>query len=418
VATNFPTSLDSLTNPSSGDSLTSPSHAGQHADANDAIEALQAKVGVNSSAVTTSLDYKVENLLAVSQSNRNVVINGAMQVAQRGTSVTGITSGGYRTADRYAFDVATMGTWTQTVENDAPTGSGFRKSLKLLCTTADASPAAGDYLILQYYAEGQNVQQFLKGTSSAKQFTLSFWVKSNVTGTYIAEIVDNDNSRRVSASYSVSASATWEKKTITFPADTTGAFDNDNAASLGVFWWLGAGSTFTGGSPLQTTWGTATNTRATGVTNLAAATNNYWQITGVQLEPGAVATPFEFEHFDVTLRRCMRYFEKSFDYGTAPAHNTGGLALHNNCGSLGCGGNTYLRLAYQVQKRAAPTMRAYDPGASHTATENWWRSFSSCTGTAVQNAIAMTFYESFADGYLAYATGAGFGFHYTLDAEL
>jgi hypothetical protein len=308
VATNFPTSLDSLTNPTSTDSLTSPSHAGQHADANDAIEALQAKVGVNSSAVTSSLDYKVEGLLAVSQSNRNVVVNGAMQVAQRATSVTSNTAGGYLTADRFNFLVSSFGTWTQDIQNDAPTGSGFRKSLRMLCTTADASPAAGDNGAIQQRFEGQNLQQFAKGTSSAKQFTLSFWVKSNVTGTYIAELDDQDNSRSVSASYSISASATWEKKTITFPADTTGAFDNDSAHSLSANFWLGAGTTFTSGT-LATSWASRTNAnRAVGQVNVAAATNNYWQITGVQLEVGAVATPFEFEDYGTTLAKCQRYY--------------------------------------------------------------------------------------------------------------
>ena len=161
---------------------------------------------------------------AVPLSNRNVIINGAMRVAQRSTSGAGITVSDYYTADRWYLGLSALGTWTQSVEADAPTGSGFRKSLKMLCTTADASPAAADTCNIQYKIEGQNIQQFSKGTASAKQFSLSFWVKSNVTGTYIAELYDADNSRHVSASYSVLVSGTWEKKTIAFPADTTGAF--------------------------------------------------------------------------------------------------------------------------------------------------------------------------------------------------
>jgi len=240
--------------------------------------------------------------------NRNVVINGAMQVAQRGTSSTGITSSAYYTADRFATANTTLGTWTQSVEADAPTGSGFRNSLKMLCTTADASPAAADGLRIDQMFEGQNIQQFLKGTSSAKQFSVSFWVKSNVTGTYIVWLFDEDNTRHVAASYSVSASATWEKKTITFPADTTGAFNNDNARSLYLSFWLGAGSNFTSGT-LATTWASYTAANAAvGQTNLASAINNYWQITGVQLEAGAVATPFEFEDYGITLKKCQRYF--------------------------------------------------------------------------------------------------------------
>jgi hypothetical protein len=244
-------------------------------------------------------------------SNRNVIINGAMQVAQRGTSTAGIVAGGYYTADRWNIDWSNLGTWTQSVEADAPTGSGFRNSLKMLVTTADAAPAAADRLFVNQRLEGQNVQQFLKGTASAKSFALTFWVKSNVTGTYVASIRDNDNSRVCSSTYTISASATWEKKTIVFPADTTGAFDNDNGESLMMRFWLGAGSDYTSGT-LNTTWATSTTANiAVGQTNVAAATNNYWQVTGVQLEAGAVATPFEFESYGDTLAKCQRYFWRS-----------------------------------------------------------------------------------------------------------
>ena len=243
--------------------------------------------------------------------DRNVIINGAMQIAQRGTSVTGITATGYYTVDRFDIQNGNLGTWTASQESDAPTGSGFRKSAKLLCTTADSSLAAGDFLTFRQRIEGQNLQKFAKGTASAKPFTISFWVKSNVTGTYIVNLLDGDNSRSVSASYSISASATWEKKTITFPADTTGAFDNDNGASMNVVFWLATGSTFSSGT-LNTSWeSTVTANRAVGQTNLASATNNYWQITGVQLEAGAVATPFEFEDYSTTLAKCQRYYYKA-----------------------------------------------------------------------------------------------------------
>jgi hypothetical protein len=277
---------------------------------------------------------------------KNLVINGAMQVHQRGTSVTGVTANGYRTADRYDTAVSSLGTWTQSVENDAPTGSGFRKSLKMLCTTADASPAASDVIILAQRLEGQNLQQIAKGTSSAKQLTLSFWVKANVTGTYIAELFDADNTRQVSASYTISASATWEKKTITFPADTTGAFDNDNAGSLNIFWWLGSGTSYTSGT-LNTSWASITNAnRAVGQTNLAASTNNYWQITGVQLEVGSIATDYEFLPIDVELARCQRYYYKIYPGTTAVPI------------AFGANANTTIQrthVQFPVEMRIAPT---------------------------------------------------------------
>ena len=178
------------------------------------------------------------------------------------------------------------------------------------CTTAQASPAAGTYFLYAQALEGQDVQRILKGTASAQQLTLTFWVKSNVTGTYVVELSDVTNTRQVSASYTVSASATWEQKTVTFSADTTGVIANDANAGLQLSFWLTAGSTYSSGT-LATTWHTSTTTnRATGQTNLAAATSNYWQVTGVQLEVGTVSTPFEFLSYGDELRRCQRYFQK------------------------------------------------------------------------------------------------------------
>ena len=276
---------------------------------------------VDQTAVWDSSQWTV---LAPIAGGRNVIINGAMQVAQRGTSVAGITSSAYYTVDRFSTTVTTQGTWTQSVENDAPTGSGLRKSLKMLCTTADSAPAAGDRVMVHQYFEGQNLQQFLKGTASAKQFSVSFWVKSNVTGTYVVAMYDSDNNRSVSASYTISVSGTWEKKTITFPADTTGAFDNDNANSLGLEFSLGAGSNFTSGT-LGTTWASYNGVNyLVGQVNVAAAINNAWQITGVQLEAGAVATPFEFEDFGVTLAKCQRYYFLLVS-GTAKSFGVGAM---------------------------------------------------------------------------------------------
>jgi hypothetical protein len=276
--------------------------------------------------------------------NRNLLINGAMQVAQRGTSVAVADAG--LLADRFRTDFAGLGAFTASIENDAPTGSGFRKSLKLLCGTADASPAAGDVLSLTQRLEGQNLQHIRKGTSDAQQLTLSFWVKSNVTGTYIAELFDTDNTRSVGAMYSISSSGTWERKVITFPADTTGALNDDNGLSLIAIFFLGAGTTFTSGT-LATTWaGTTAANRAVGQTNLAAATNNYWQITGVQLETGPVATPFEFEPFEATLRKCQRYYYKLEAAGAGPLLAVGG-----------CQTTTLARLetVFPVAMRTRPT---------------------------------------------------------------
>jgi hypothetical protein len=241
---------------------------------------------------------------------RNIIINGDMSIAQRSTSVASISTVGYYTIDRFKLTDASSGTWTQSQSTDVPTGQGFATSLKMDCTTADASPGSGDSLVLQQLIEGQNLQYLKKGTSSAESTTLSFWVKSNKTGTYICELRDIDNNRTISQSYTISSANTWEKKTITFAGDTTGALGNDNAESLRCNFYLNAGSDYTSGT-LQTSWGGRTNAnRAVGQVNLADSTANEWYITGVQLEVGTSASDFEFLPYDVNLQRCYRYFFK------------------------------------------------------------------------------------------------------------
>jgi hypothetical protein len=241
-------------------------------------------------------------------SNRNLVINGAMTVSQRGTSEASVTSSQYADApDRFKVEMNTAGTWTVSQSTTAP--EGFANSYKFDCTTADGSLGAGDYIHLSHYFEGQNLQHLQKGSSAAQKVTLSFHVRSAKTGTYIVEFFDQDNSRSISKSYTIDAANTWEKKTITIDGDTSGAFGNDNGASFGVFFFLAAGSNFSSGT-LNTSWGSRTIANiAVGQVNLADSTSNDWYLTGVQLEVGTEATPFEHRSFGDELHRCQRYFE-------------------------------------------------------------------------------------------------------------
>ena len=253
-----------------------------------------------------------QSLIADNINFRNIIINGGMDLAQRGTSVTGITNGssGYHTVDRFQFaeSGSPSAVFTQSQSTDVPTGQGFAKSLKMDCTTAQGSLGAGDLIRIRTTFEGQNLQYLKKGTSSAESLTMSFWVKSSKTGTYICQLLDKDNSRSISKSYTISSADTWEKKTITYAGDTTGAFTNDNGSSLQVIWWLGAGSGSSSGT-LQTSWGATTTTdTAVGQVNFADSTSNEWYITGVQLEAGSVASDFEFLPVDVNLQRCQRYY--------------------------------------------------------------------------------------------------------------
>ena len=275
------------------------------------VSATSAAISINNTDGTCTANI-TNNL-----SNRNKVINGAMQVAQRNTSVTGITSGDYYVCDRWKLGYGTAGTWTLSQSTDTP--NNFGNSLKFDCTTANGSLSAGSNLQLLQFFEGQDLQDVEKGTSSAKQISVSFYVKTNKTGTYVVELMDHDNSNRhCSKSYTVT-DTNWNRYTLTFPADTTGALDNDNAKSFEIGFWLAAGSNFTTGS-LQTSWGALSQSgRAVGQVNLADNTSNEWYITGVQLEVGSVATDFEHRSFAQELRLCQRYFQKSFNQGVTPA---------------------------------------------------------------------------------------------------
>jgi hypothetical protein len=355
------------------------------------------------------------NKLSGNPNFRNIVINGDMQIAQRNTSVASITTGGYRTLDRWYFDMSSLGTWTMSQSTDTPTGQGFASSLKVDCTTADATPAAGDYLQLIQIFEGQNLQYLKKGTASALSLTASFWVKSTKTGTFIAELVDRDNTRQISKSYTVNVTNTWEKKTITFEGDTTGALDNNNDASLSLNFRLGAGTDFTSGT-LNTTWASTVNAnRAVGQVNIADSTSNDWYITGVQLEAGTSATDFEFLPIDVNLGRCFRYFQKSYAYATAPGTNTQtGMVLQT--GSAMASGYIGSDIKYPVEMRATPTVTSYTESGT-SGSMNYALSGSSGTASTVN------FVSSNKTQTLQLTTGSSFVVaqltgHWTASAEL
>jgi len=254
---------------------------------------------------------------------RNLIINGAMNVAQRGTQTGHAT--GY-TLDRWNVRTNGSARFTVSKDTDVPSGYGFGSSIKIDVTTDD-TVAAGDFGAFRTILEGQDVQSICKGSSNAKQLTLSFWIKSTVTGTYTVELYDNDNARQVSGSYTVNTSNTWENKTITFPADTTGSFDNDNEASLYIQFGLAMGSNFSSGT-LSTTWSTVTTAdRFAGQVNAFSSTSNNIYFTGVKLEVGSVATEFDHRSFGEELALCQRYFYGGFENDPHPT-NASALPMH------------------------------------------------------------------------------------------
>ena len=245
---------------------------------------------------------------------RNMIINGAMNVAQRGTSFTGIgaSSGYLGPIDRFRISGgATAGRLTASQTSDGPNGISAN-CLKFDCTTADTSIAANEKLRIEQRFEGQNLQRIGKGVAGAKQVTVSFYVKANASFTFACELYDFDNSRQISKLFSVTSN--WSRVELTFPADEddgSSPFGDDNALSLSLFIHLHAGSNNTSGTLNSSSWANATDAnRAVGIDSFYSSTDNNFFITGVQIEVGPVATEFEQEDISTTLAKCQRYYQK------------------------------------------------------------------------------------------------------------
>ena len=279
---------------------------------------------------------------------RNLIINGSFQVFQRATAAT-TADGGYNTADRWRMGESGDGAYTTERSTDHPNGSGY--SLKAQVTTADTSVAAGHYAYIYQQIEAQNLQHLLYGTSAAKTLTLSFWVKSNKTGTYVFDLRKPDTTHlHYNEEFTISSADTWEKKTITIVPDSNvtasgGAIANDTGSGLEVGIGLRWGSTYTGGT--SGSWSTNSNDYGTSnQVNWMDSTSNNFYLTEVQLEVSDKATPFEHRSFGEELQLCRRYYEQySADSGRWLAAG----------GYKGTDASEYV-LLFNVQKRATPTV--------------------------------------------------------------
>ena len=227
--------------------------------------------------------------------------------------------------------------------------------MKLDCTTADTVLGADNRVAFRQKIEDQNCIAIKKGTANAETLTVAFWVKSNKTGTYVIELYDFANARQVSQSYTIDSANTWEKKVLSYPADTTGTMDNDNTSGIGVQFWITAGTTYTGGT-LNTTWNSDTTAnRASGLTvNIADSTSNEWLMTGLQLEIGTFDAnsipPFQFEDVGTSLARCQRYCYAFASYGS-------GDNINNRQYSARYGGSgSFIHISYPTQMRLEPSI--------------------------------------------------------------
>lgn len=291
-------------------------------------------------------------------SNRNVIINGAMSVAQRGTSDTSVSGQERFVTDRFLTGIigTNSAVFAITQSTDAPTG--FTHSLKWDCTTADSSLAADHQSKIEHRIEGLNVAHLGWGTANAQTVTLSFYIKSNLTGNTQVAFVNSDNNRSYVATFTIDAANTWERKVLTIPGDTSGTWLTDNTIGLRLRWG-NFGSDYQTGSVDQWNGGQYMSRNDSPI-NFSSSTSDELYLTGVQLEVGEKATPFEHKRFSEELNDCLRYYEKSYNYSTAPGtgSDTGKMAHRKSSVDSGI---TDFTVSFSVRKRDNPTLTVYSP---------------------------------------------------------
>jgi hypothetical protein len=363
-------------------------------------------------AVTTpKMANEVEELFGF----RNRIINGDMRISQRNAnnSVTWNNSNGH-SLDRY-FTYASNGggVFTTQQSTDAPTD--FTNSLTVTVTTADTSLGTGDVYFLQQKIEGFNAADLNWGTASAKTITVSFWIKSSLTGSFPFTIIDSGGGsdyRSYGALYTINSANTWEYKTITIPGDTSGsAWFKDNRVGMQITWGLGGGTNYVV-SP--NTW-TANKEayKVTGDTNVIGTLNATWRLTGVQVEVGSTATPFERRPYGTELVLCQRYFQKSYEQSTAVGTATSANALiwypdaTTNYASVSS--------TLFVPMRAGPTFALYSSGTG--ASGKIRNSDSGTDLNGVPNGSSSTSFHFTVNGVSA-GQSATLRVHFTAESEI
>ena len=356
------------------------------------------------------------------EGNPSLIINGDMSMAQRASSVTGVgSSSGYFVQDRWSFFNlgSAAARWTQSVSTDVPASSTFTSSLKLDCTTASGTVGADDRQQIMQIIEAQDLQHLKYGSADAKQLTVSFWVKSSVTGKNYCWLYHYDGTRFSYKSYTINSADTWEYKTLTFSGDTVSAITDDNGQGLGLIWMLYAGADYTGATDgvedTWAAWSSANYDQFNGQVNNASSTSNNWYLTGVKLEVGSTASPFQHESFADNLLKCQRFYTKSYDEDDAPGTSTqSGAIYHRNVGSSHS--NRAVSVQFPVEMRHNPTITLYslngtsgnvsdcNTGYSHSANDT-----ASISGTVGKRGFSKVSGISNADMM---------GFHYTAEIEL
>ena len=380
----------------SNNTLTAPSTVGEiiAKDAAGAIGITSMKASnVNVGAAVTITESGIEasgigitcaniNGTAIS-GRRNMCFNGEMNIAQRATATSSGGGAGFDTVDRWDSASNTGGAYTSEQVTDAP--DGYKYSYKRTITTANTTSSGAEYLTFRQRLEGQDLQHLKYGTASAVPTTLSFWVKSNKTGTYTVSVENEDTQIFNGKTYTINSSGTWEYKTLTYTGQKTeegkAGLSNDNGPSIELQWWLKAGPSFNGGTFTDDSWQSTANQRVSGSNvNVADTVGNYWQITGVQWEVGNQATAFEHRSYGDELALCQRYFFRLKPATSFAAYGVGGA--YSNTQAVA-------QVHFPVPLRASPTFSYNGALSTFYDVIGGFASFSAMTVSQVMGSSAL-----------------------------
>ena len=364
--------------------------------------------------VNQMVDSQGGVLAPISSVMRNRIINGQMTIDQRnaGASVsTGSGTYGPYTLDRWAIAGSGGGVFSYQQSSVAP--AGFVNSALITVTTADSSIAAGDYYQFRQAIEGFNVSDLGWGTANAQTITLSFWVRSSLTGTFGLSLRNGNGDRSYVATYAINSANTWEQKTVTIPGDTAGTWTLSTTVGMYVTFSLGVGSSF---ESTANSWQAGNFVATSGSVDLVGTNGATFYITGVQLEKGTQATSFEYRQYGQELALCQRYYQTSYPYGTAvdaatgPTEGASFICINTSDSSNGG--------LLPVTMRATPTFAMYSTvgGAGSPSARNN-ASGASVTGITLNGGITTSLPRLTKGGGLS-AVGTPYSAHYTASAEL
>jgi hypothetical protein len=316
---------------------------------------------------------------AISTGMKNRIINGAMVIDQRNAGAAVTTSGAYPLDRFYVSNGVGTSTFSSQQSSTAP--AGFTKSLYYTVTAADATLDAADRAYIVQSIEGYNTADLGWGTASAKTVTLSFWVRSSLTGTFGGSLRNEDANRSYPFTYTISSANTWTQASVTIAGDTSGTWVTTNGIGIQLVFGLGLGSNWT---TTANAWAAGNYLGPTGAVSLTQTTNANIYITGVQLEVGSSATGFEYRQYGQELALCQRYYEKSFNTSVAPAQNVGSNLYEIACTAVLAGtGQARFPVKFLVTKRTSPTTTTtYNPSAANAQARDL-NATADCTSTSV-----------------------------------